>query len=32
VAGREIGPAVLERMTALRTGREPDHRGWLIPV
>jgi len=32
VAGREIGPAVLDRMTALRTGREPDHRGWLIPV
>jgi branched-chain amino acid aminotransferase len=32
VAGREIGTAVLERMTALRTGREPDHRGWLIPV
>jgi branched-chain amino acid aminotransferase len=32
VACREIGPAVLDRMTALRTGREPDHRGWLIPV
>jgi branched-chain amino acid aminotransferase len=32
VAGREIGTAVLARMTALRTGREPDHRGWLIPV
>jgi branched-chain amino acid aminotransferase len=32
VADREIGPAVLARMTALRTGREPDHRGWLIPV
>jgi branched-chain amino acid aminotransferase len=32
VADREIGPAVLTRMTALRTGREPDHLGWLIPI
>jgi branched-chain amino acid aminotransferase len=32
VAGREIGPAVLDRMAALRTGREPDHHGWLMPV
>jgi len=32
VAGREIAPAVLSRLTALRTGREPDHFGWLIPV
>ncbi len=32
VADREIAPAVLTRMTALRTGREPDHLGWLIPV
>ena len=32
VADREIGPAVLDRMTALRSGREPDRHGWLIPV
>jgi branched-chain amino acid aminotransferase len=32
VAEREIAPAVLARMTALRTGREPDHLGWLTPV
>jgi branched-chain amino acid aminotransferase len=32
VADREVAPAVLARMTALRTGREPDHLGWLIPV
>lgn len=32
VGDREIAPAVLARMTALRTGREPDHLGWLTPV
>jgi len=32
VADREIATSVLTRMTALRTGREPDHLGWLIPV
>lgn len=32
VADREIGPAVLARITALRTGREPDPHRWLIPV
>jgi len=28
----EIAPALLARMTALRTGREPDPFGWLSPV
>jgi branched-chain amino acid aminotransferase len=32
VADREIAPAVLTSLTALRTGRQPDHLGWLIPV
>lgn len=32
VGDREIAPAVLARMTALRTGRAPDHLGWLTPV
>ena len=32
VAEREIAPAVLARLTALRTGREPDSFGWLLPV
>jgi branched-chain amino acid aminotransferase len=32
VARWEIAPAVLARMTALRTGREPDPFGWLSPV
>lgn len=32
VGDREIAAAVLARMTALRTGREPDHLGWLTPV
>ena len=31
-ADREIAPAVLARVTALRTGRQPDNRGWLIPI
>jgi branched-chain amino acid aminotransferase len=32
VCDREIAPAVLTRLAALRTGREPDHLGWLTPV
>ena len=32
VADRDIAPTVLARMTALRTGREPDLFGWLSPV
>lgn len=32
VADREIAPAVLARMTALQTGREPDQFGWLTAV
>jgi branched-chain amino acid aminotransferase len=32
IESREIGPAVLERMTALRTGREPDRFGWLVQI
>jgi branched-chain amino acid aminotransferase len=32
VTGREIAPAVLTRLTALRTGRQPDRLGWLSPV
>ena len=28
----EMAPALLARMTALRTGREPDPFGWLSPV
>ena len=32
VADCEIAPAVMTRMNALRTGREPDHLGWLMPV
>lgn len=31
-ADREVGPAVLARITALRTGRGPDPFGWLCPV
>ena len=29
---REIGPAVLEEMNKLRTGRAKDRFGWLVPV
>jgi len=29
---RRISPAVLARITALRTGRGPDPFGWLLPV
>jgi branched-chain amino acid aminotransferase len=32
VADREIAPAVLDRMTALRTGREPDQFDWLTRI
>ncbi len=32
VTDNDIAPAVLARLTALRTGREPDHFGWLSPV
>jgi branched-chain amino acid aminotransferase len=32
VADGDIAPTVLARMTALRTGREPDRFGWLSPV
>lgn len=32
VADRKVAPAVLARLTALRTGREPDPFGWLCPV
>jgi len=32
VADREIAPAGVTGMNALRTGREPDHLGWLMPV
>lgn len=32
VADRKIAPAVLARLGALRTGREPDPFGWLMPV
>ena len=32
VADGDIAPTVLARMTALRTGREPDHFRWLSPV
>lgn len=32
VESREIGPAVLEEITAIQTGREPDRFGWLVSV
>ncbi|MGI8687578.1 MAG: branched-chain amino acid aminotransferase [Thermomicrobiales bacterium] len=32
VADWKIGPAVLARITHLRTGRADDPRGWLVPV
>jgi len=32
IESREIGPAVLKEITDLRTGKEPDRFGWLVPV
>jgi branched-chain amino acid aminotransferase len=32
VADRDIAPALLARITALRTAREPDRFSWLSPV
>lgn len=32
VAGREVGPAVLDKMHRLRAGRDPDRFGWLVPL
>ena len=32
IENREIGPAVLNRLNALRTGREEDRFGWLVPI
>jgi branched-chain amino acid aminotransferase len=32
VEDREIGPAVLEQINGLRTGRGEDRFGWLVPI